>query len=125
MRLIKHIKASNLLSFGPDGLDLELHDLNVLIGANGSGKSNFLEILDLLRGLPSERIQNTIARGGGLSEWIWKGADENSVTQMDILIDNPLRHHRSDIFYRRRLFHPSHATFGWNTSLFMPLSLTA
>jgi len=90
MRLIKHIKASNLLSFGPDGLDLELHDLNVLIGANGSGKSNFLEILDLLRGLPSERIQNTIARGGGLSEWIWKGADENSVTQMDILIDNPL-----------------------------------
>lgn len=53
MRLIKHIKASNLLSFGPEGLDFELHDLNVLIGPNGSGKSNFLELFDLLRATPT------------------------------------------------------------------------
>lgn len=43
--LIKHIKASNLLSFGANGLDLELRNLNVLIGPNGSVKSIFLEIL--------------------------------------------------------------------------------
>jgi predicted ATPase len=30
MRLVQHIKVSHLLSFGPEGLDLELHDLNVL-----------------------------------------------------------------------------------------------
>ncbi len=78
MRLIKHIKASNLLSFGPDGLDLELHDLNVLIGANGSGKSNFLEIFELLRALPkgeedANNLYSVISRGGGFSEWTWKG----------------------------------------------------
>lgn len=78
MRLITHIKASNLLSFGPDGLDLELHDLNVLIGPNGSGKSNFLEVFELLRSLPrneedSNNLKQIISRGGGQPEWIWKG----------------------------------------------------
>ena len=83
MRLIKHIKASNLLSFGPDGLDLELHDLNVLIGANGSGKSNFLEIFELLRALPkgeedSNNLNGIINRGGGIYEWLWKGAKSHA-----------------------------------------------
>ena len=31
-----------MLSFGPDGIDLELGPLNVLIGPNGSGKSNLV-----------------------------------------------------------------------------------
>ncbi|MFN0037876.1 MAG: AAA family ATPase [Saprospiraceae bacterium] len=75
--MIQHIKASNLLSFGPDGLDLELHDLNVLIGPNGSGKSNFLEIFELLKSLPrseedSNNLNAVISRGGGMEEWICK-----------------------------------------------------
>lgn len=54
MRHIQHIKVSNLLSFGPKGIDLELGDLNVLIGPNGSGKSNFLEIFEILMALPRD-----------------------------------------------------------------------
>lgn len=74
MRLITHIKASNLLSFGSDGLDLELRDLNVLIGPNGSGKSNFLEIFELLRALPkseedSNNLKQLIIQGGGSEHW--------------------------------------------------------
>lgn len=84
MRLITHIKASNLLSFGPDGLDLELHDLNVLIGPNGSGKSNFLEVFELLRSLPrneedSNNIRQVISRGGGDLEWVWKGDKDSEI----------------------------------------------
>lgn len=88
--MIKHIKASNLLSFGPDGLDLEMRNLNVLIGPNGSGKSNFLDLLDLLRVLPSDDVQGPIRRGGGITEWIWKGADSNSTSQVEVLIDYPI-----------------------------------
>jgi predicted ATPase len=69
--MIKHIKASNILSFGPDGLDLELKPLNVLIGANGSGKSNFLDLIDLMRSTPSD-LQGLIRTSGGTHEWIWK-----------------------------------------------------
>ena len=46
--LLRRLKLSGLLSFGPRGVDLPLAPLNVLIGANGSGKSNFLEAIALL-----------------------------------------------------------------------------
>lgn len=93
MRLIKHLKASNLLSFGPDGLDLELQDLNVLIGPNGSGKSNFLEVFEILRALPKgeeedNNLNETISQGGGRSEWIWKG-DKKSDIEFDITLYEP------------------------------------
>lgn len=74
--LIKHIKVSGLLSFGPKGIDLPMRPLNVLIGPNGSGKSNLIEVLDLLRESPSPRrsIAGPINDRGGVDEWLWKGA---------------------------------------------------
>jgi len=88
--MIKHIKASNLLSFGPDGLDLELQNLNVLIGANGSGKSNFLEIFEVLRSLPKgiedNNVERLISESGGFSEWVWKGPKSQAVSSTDLEI---------------------------------------
>ena len=52
--LIRSIRPRNLLSFGPDTETLPLGPLNVLIGANGSGKSNFLEAFGLLQAAPTE-----------------------------------------------------------------------
>lgn len=91
--MIKHIKASNILSFGPDGLDLELKPLNVLIGANGSGKSNFLEVISLIRSLPND-LQMTMSRGGGVNEWKWKGVDfsEDPFQQGNCEIDFTFQH---------------------------------
>ena len=51
---LKRIRATNLLSFGPEGIDLELASLNVLIGPNGSGKSNLLEAIRLLQAAPND-----------------------------------------------------------------------
>lgn len=42
-RLIKSIRIRNLLSFGPESEEVEMRPLNVLIGPNGSGESNFLD----------------------------------------------------------------------------------
>ena len=39
---------------GPNGVELPLAPLNVLIGANGSGKSNLLEAIALLRSAPRD-----------------------------------------------------------------------
>lgn len=44
--------------------DFELGDLNVLIGANGAGKSNFLSVIKLLKQLPRQRLQQFIANEG-------------------------------------------------------------
>ena len=50
---LRRIRATNLLSFGPEGIDLELAALNVLIGPNGSGKSNLLEATGCCKQLPT------------------------------------------------------------------------
>ncbi|MDD4652904.1 MAG: AAA family ATPase [Methanothrix sp.] len=52
--MIHEIQLRNLLSFGPDTEPLAMRDLNVLIGTNGSGKSNFIEAISLLRSAPNE-----------------------------------------------------------------------
>ena len=70
--MIKEIRISGLLSFGPEGVALPLKDLNVLIGPNGSGKSNLLEMLALLRAAP-KNLSAPINEMGGLREWRWKG----------------------------------------------------
>lgn len=45
-------------------LDLELRPLNVLVGANGSGKSNFIGVFHLLNQILQERLQLYTAKVG-------------------------------------------------------------
>lgn len=45
--LLERIELTNLLSFGPPAEELELGPLNVLIGPNGCGKSNFIDAIGL------------------------------------------------------------------------------
>ncbi len=71
--VLKSIHPVNLLSFGPKTEPIELRALNILIGANGSGKSNFLEVVRLLHLLPDKDPWRSILRTGGVEEWIWKG----------------------------------------------------
>jgi predicted ATPase len=77
----------NILSFGPDTPSLPLGNLNVLVGPNGSGKSNLLEAISLLRSSAVD-LGPVIRRGGGIGEWIWKGAPHDVAT-LDAVITNP------------------------------------
>lgn len=43
-------------------LRLDLKPLNVLIGANGAGKSNFISVFGLLRHIVDRRLQFYVAR---------------------------------------------------------------
>ena len=69
---LKSLKLTNFLSFGPDSEHIELTPLNVLIGPNASGKSNFIEALELLHATPTD-ISDAIRIGGTAGEWLWKG----------------------------------------------------
>ena len=93
--LIKKLKLSGFLSFGPGGVDLPMEPLNVLIGPNGSGKSNFLEAIALLRAAPRD-ISESISRMGGTEEWIWKGPKAPDSFSIEAWVDyppgGPLRH---------------------------------
>jgi predicted ATPase len=82
-RTINSIKLKNILSFGSEGLEIELQPLNVLIGPNASGKSNFIEVFRLLRALQSNPPQS-IREGGGISEWLWKGGGPLPIAEIDL-----------------------------------------
>ena len=68
--LIKSLHLKNILSFKDAKLDLQ--PLNVLIGANGSGKSNLLDVIGLLKAVPSD-VVGFLRSNGPTGDWVWKG----------------------------------------------------
>jgi predicted ATPase len=84
--MLKRIRASGLLSFGPSGIDLELRPLNVLIGPNGSGKSNLLELLALLKAAPSN-LPRPLREAGGAAAWFWRGATGAGTARFEAVVD--------------------------------------
>ncbi len=71
-RLLKSLKLKNFLSFGDPGVELELEPLNVLIGANGSGKSNFVEGVRLIAATPFG-LNEAMKTGVAEPLWVWQG----------------------------------------------------
>jgi predicted ATPase len=69
---IRKLELKSFLSFGPESKVVDLTPLNVLIGPNASGKSNFIEAIELLHATPTD-FSETIRMGGSAGEWLWKG----------------------------------------------------
>ncbi len=65
--LLNSIELENILSF--KHAKLELRPLNVLIGANASGKSNLIRAFGLVKSLSGD-LQSQISQGGGPLGWI-------------------------------------------------------
>lgn len=65
---LSSITIKNLLSFGPEGVTLELQPLNVLIGPNGCGKSNILSVISLIQAAKRD-IHEEMNKGGGAMSW--------------------------------------------------------
>ncbi len=61
---IRQIRVSNFKSFGD--LQVDLPRFGVLIGANASGKSNFVQIFEFLRDLAQQGLDNAISLQGGI-----------------------------------------------------------
>jgi len=60
--LLRKVKLENLLSFR--NTEVELRGLNVLIGANASGKSNLIEAVGLLQAAPVDLSTGILRLGG-------------------------------------------------------------
>ncbi len=84
-RLINTLNVKNILSFGSSIASIPLSPLNVLIGANGSGKSNLIEIISLFQALPKDQTSPI----KGVRDWIWKG-DKDSTALVEALIECPM-----------------------------------
>lgn len=81
-KLLNSLQLKGFLSFGPDSEPVELTGLNVLIGPNGVGKSNFIEAIELLHATPSD-FSGVIRQGGIPSDWVWHGRAETSAARIE------------------------------------------
>ncbi|MDA1190137.1 MAG: AAA family ATPase [Candidatus Poribacteria bacterium] len=64
---IKRLKVSNFRSFGE--IDVELGNLSVIVGANASGKSNFVRVFEFLRDIHESGMRDAVSVQGGMN-WI-------------------------------------------------------
>ncbi|GBE93128.1 AAA family ATPase [Nostoc cycadae] len=84
-RFIHKIKLQNFLSYGSKGEEIELQPLNVLIGTNGSGKSNLIEAIGILREIPRD-LEAAIRYGGGIIDFLWKGAKNIPIAEIQVTL---------------------------------------
>jgi len=70
-------------------LDLRLNPVNVLIGANGSGKSNFIELFKMFNRMMEEGLQLYVAQAGGADQILHYGrkTTEEIICQLWFLRD--------------------------------------
>lgn len=95
----RSLRLDGFLSFAPGSDPFELRALNVLIGPNAAGKSNLIEALGLLAATPTD-LAGAVRKGGGSSEWIWKGVPAADSAEIDAVLE---REHGEDIRYRLSL----------------------
>ncbi|MCY4556631.1 MAG: AAA family ATPase [Chloroflexi bacterium] len=67
---------------------LKLNPINVLVGANGSGKSNFIEVFSLLRDVARDRIHEFVARSGGADRILHFGSRTTDQLEVTIIFDD-------------------------------------
>jgi len=65
-------------------MDLELNPINVLLGANGAGKSNFISVFSLVKNVQSQNLQRYVATKGGANSFLYFGKKETSELSVDL-----------------------------------------
>jgi predicted ATPase len=68
--------------------DLRLGPLNVLIGANGSGKSNLISLLRMLNAIAESRLQRFVSRNGYSNRLLHYGAKQTPFMWCSISFPN-------------------------------------
>ena len=54
-------------------LKIDLRPVNILIGSNGAGKSNFISFFEFLNNLYERKLQQYVATHGGMAKFLHKG----------------------------------------------------
>jgi predicted ATPase len=90
---LRHISIKGYKSI--HDLDLELAPVNVLIGANGAGKSNFIGVFRLLRQIMEQRLQVSVREAGGAERLLHLG--NKQTLQIDLSLQFESNHYQVEL----------------------------
>ncbi|GAB4038931.1 AAA family ATPase [Spirosoma jeollabukense] len=76
-------------------VDLPIQNLNILIGQNGAGKSNFIEVFRFLHEIIDQRLQVYTAVKGGADKLLHYGSRETKEINIHLLLSDA--HYRIDL----------------------------
>jgi predicted ATPase len=83
---------------------IELKPINILIGANGSGKSNFLSFFEFVNRIGELRLQDYVALNGGVDKALHRGIKHSSTISASLEFKNSLTKEKSYLsFYEFEL----------------------
>ncbi|MCI1682951.1 MAG: AAA family ATPase [Bacteroides sp.] len=69
-------------------INLELKPINILIGSNGSGKSNFISFFEFLNRVYDKKLAIYVNLNGGMDKMLHKGSKITECINIDIEFDN-------------------------------------
>lgn len=87
MSRMKSLRVSGWKSIKETDPPLEFGPINVLIGANGSGKSNLISFFTLLNELLGERLQAFVGRSGGAESLLHYGSKKTRTVEGDLELE--------------------------------------
>ena len=96
MSMLNNIAIAGFKSFGAKAL-VPLGSLNVLIGANGSGKSNFLSAFSFIQAYSFDRITEYVGKHGGADRILHFGSRNTKQLSINIAFED--EGHYSIIFH--------------------------
>lgn len=87
---LKEIKICGYKSLGTDmrPIELELNDLNILIGANGAGKSNFISFFRMLSNIMTGALQVYVGKNGSAESLLQFGSKKTKMISASLKFKN-------------------------------------
>lgn len=84
--MIERVLLNNYKSI--KSADIRLGRINLLLGGNGAGKSNFISVFDLLLAVYNQRLGEYVLRHGGTNRMLYNGSKESDEISMLFDFDN-------------------------------------
>lgn len=120
--MIDYIEISGFKSIKKIHLDLQ--PVNILIGANGSGKSNFISFFEFLNKLYDKKLSEYIALKGGEDKILHKGSKTTSNLNFEVSFNDEINGYSAELILGEEglVFTKEYLLFkgkeGWNISTY-------
>jgi len=102
---LKEIELGGYKSIQPEGQRIEFGDVTVLLGANGSGKSNLVSFFRMLNYITSKGLRTFVEKQGSTDALLYYGAKSTDQIVFSIHLEQGEAEKHSSTSYKAKLVH--------------------